>query len=199
MVDNGNIITAIITSTATLLGVYLKDWLFPKLARQRLSVTKSNCYIELDKVCADIRDTINAKAVYIAYFHNGGHFINGVAMDKYTVVGEDYDISVTSYKRIFKDILVNNFSYLFHDLLVRNRHYITNVDTHKFQDKCYAEELQQRNMKSAYTFIIKDPVKNTPLGFISLEYDKAEGFNINDEKYIWKNQNTIANLLNMNK
>ena len=54
-------------------------------------------------------------------------------------------------------------------------------------------------MKSAYTFLIKDPIKETPIGFISLEYNIIEGFNPDDEKYIWKNQNTIANLLNLNK
>ena len=27
----------------------------------------------------------------------------------------------------------------------------------------------------------------------------VEGFNPDDEKYIWKKQNTIANLLNLNK
>ena len=58
---------------------------------------------------------------------------------------------------------------------------------------------ESRDMKSAYTFLIKDPIKETPIGFISLEYNIVEGFNPDDEKYIWKKQNTIANLLNLNK
>lgn len=197
--DMSNVVTALITSFAMLAGIYLKDWLFPKLRKQELTIEKSNCYIELDKTCANIRDTLKANAVYIAYFHNGGRFINGVNMDKYTVIAEDYDSCCNSFKKNFKDVLVNNFAFLFHDLLVRNRHFITDIDTHKFQDKCYKEDLDNRNMKSAYTFIIKDPIKNTPLGFISIEYAIPNGFNVNDEKHIWKNQNTIANLLNMKK
>lgn len=199
MVDYSPILVALISSVSTLLGIYLSELLFPKLREQKLTINKSNCYIELDKICASIRDTLKAQAVYIAHFHNGGHFINGVNMDKYTVVGEDYECGFTSYKRILKDVLVNNFPYLFHNLLVRNRHYIPDISKHTFQDKCYKEELESRNMKSAYTFLIKDPVNSKPLGFISLEYNKTNGFNSDDEKYIWKKENTIANLLNMNK
>ena len=114
MFDYTAIIVAIITSISTIAGIYLKEWLFPKRREQKLTIEKSNCYIELDKICASIRDTIHANAVYIAYFHNGGHFINGAEMDKYTVVGEDYDCCVVSYKKSFKDVLVNNFPYLFH-------------------------------------------------------------------------------------
>lgn len=199
MFDYTAIIVAIITSISTIAGIYLKEWLFPKRKEQKLTIEKSNCYIELDKICASIRDTIHANAAYIAYFHNGGHFINGVEMDKYTVVGEDYDCCVVSYKKSFKDVLVNNFPYLFHNLLVRNRHYCNDVSKYKFQDRCYKDELESRGMKSAYTFLIKDPIKETPIGFISLEYNIVEGFNPDDEKYIWKKQNTIANLLNLNK
>lgn len=101
MFDYTAIIVAIITSISTIAGIYLKEWLFPKRKEQKLTIEKSNCYIELDKICASIRDTIHANAVYIAYFHNGGHFINSVEMDKYTVVGEDYDCCVVSYKKSF--------------------------------------------------------------------------------------------------
>lgn len=193
------ITVAIITSVTTIAGVYLKEKYFPTLKQQTLSTIKSTCYIELDKICASIKDIVKANIVYIAYFHNGGHFINGVAMDKYTVVGEDYDADRKSVKRKFKDVLVNNFPYLFHDLLVRNRHYVKSTITQAMEDKSYKEDLEHRGMKSAYTFLIKDPIKDIPIGFISLEYAIENGFNEIDEKYIWKKQNIIAKLLNMNK
>lgn len=68
MFDYTAIIVAIITSISTIAGIYLKEWLFPKRKEQKLTIEKSNCYIELDKICASIRDTIHANAVYIAYF-----------------------------------------------------------------------------------------------------------------------------------
>ena len=66
MFDYTAIIVAIITSISTIAGIYLKEWLFPKRKEQKLTIEKSNCYIELDKICASIRDTIHANAVYIA-------------------------------------------------------------------------------------------------------------------------------------
>lgn len=199
MFDINQFLTVIITSVTTLLCVYLKEYLFPKKKQQQLTINKSNCYIELDRICASIRDLIKAQSVYIAYFHNGGHFINGIEMDKYTVVGEDYGDGLESHKKISKDILVTNFPYLFHNLLVRNRHYIHDVNEHYFHDKCYKDDLKKRNTLSAYSFLIRDPITESPLGFISIEFDKVNGFNEDNETEIWKKQNKIANLLNMNK
>lgn len=197
MLDYTHIIVALISSITTLLTIYLTWRLNNKPKKQKITSIKSNCYIELDKICAFVKDNVKAQGVYIAYFHNGGHFINGVDMDKYTVIAEDYESPITSYKRNNKDIMVNNFPYLFHDLIVRNRHYIDDIEEHNFQDRAYKDELKNRNIKSAYSFIIKDPVKDIPIGFISIEYTEAHGFNQENEKYIWKKQNDIANLLNM--
>lgn len=199
MFDINQLLTVLITSATTLLCVYLKEYLFPKKKQQKLTINKSNCYIELDRICAAIRDICKAQSVYIAHFHNGGHFINGVEMDKYTVVGEDYGDDLESHKKYSKDILVTNFPYLFHNLLVRNRHYVDDINEHYFHDKCYKDDLKKRNALSAYTFLIKDPISELPLGFISLEFDIIKGFNEDDEAEIWKKQNKIANLLNMNK
>lgn len=191
------ILVALISSITTLFGTYLKEYFFPQRKKQELTTHKSNCYIELDRICAVIKDAVKAQGVYIAYFHNGGHFINGVQMDKYTIVGEDYDINMTSYKKQHKDILVNNFPYLFHNLITRNRHYIKDVENNMFQDKYYKDELIARNVKSVYSFLISDPVKNTPIGFVSIEYTNQTEFDVNNEHYIWKRQNKIANLLNL--
>ena len=48
-------------------------------------------------------------------------------------------------------------------------------------------------------YITDEDYKDIPIGFISLEYFAEHGFNSEDEKYIWKKQNTIAKLLNMNR
>ena len=63
----------------------------------------------------------------------------------------------------------------------------------------YRDELNNRNINSAYTYLIKDPVKKTPLGFVSLEYIQKVTLNETDERFIWKYQNDIANILNMGK
>lgn len=196
MFDFSTIVVALITSITTIASIYLKDYLTNKSKRQKLTVEKSYCYIELDKICAKIRDDVKADAVYIAYFHNGGTFINGVDMDKYTVIGEDYNCNIISYKKHFVNVLVNNFPYVFHNLIVRNKYYCNDINEHSNEDKCYKEELRIRSMKSAYSFLIKDPIKNTPIGFISIEYHITNGFNSDKEMDVLRRHNEIANLLN---
>ena len=49
------------------------------------------------------------------------------------------------------------------------------------------------------SYLIKDPIKKTPLGFVSLEYIQNVTLNETDERFIWKYQNDIANILNMGK
>lgn len=191
------IIVAIITGVFMLANTALskKD----KTKKKHVpTIDKSLYYMELDKISFDIRNTLKAQGVYIAYFHNGGNFINGIPMDKYTVVGEDYTARLTSYKSQYKDRLVNNFPYLFHNLIANNRHYINCVLKDESHDKSYKDDLLNRNINSAYTFLIKDPIKKTPLGFISIEYQESDCFDTTKEGIIWKYQNDIANILNMN-
>ena len=192
------IIVAIITGCFMLANTYLSKE--HKSKRSRISkLDKSLYYIELDKICFNIRKALKCDGVYIAYFHNGGNFVNGISMDKYSVVGEDYSVNLNSYKAIYKDKLVNNFPYLFHNLIVADRHCITSTEDYSFHDKMYRDELNNRNINSAYTYLIKDPVKKTPLGFVSLEYIQKVTLNETDERFIWKYQNDIANILNMGK
>lgn len=199
MIDLTAIIVCVITMLSTLISVYLKERFFPKLERQVLTVDKSTFYLKLDTICHTIKEAVKADGVYIAYFHNGGHFINGVGMDKYTVVGEDYQEDMKSYKTQYRDVMVNNFSYLFHNLLVSNRNYIHDISKNSSQDKAYKEDLKNRNINSTYTFLIKDVIKETPIGFISIEYKNINSFSVESEAYIWKHQNAISNLLNMTK
>ena len=199
MIDITSVIVSVITAITTILGIYLKERLFPKLKQQSLTVTKSNFYLELDIICRKIRESVKADGVYIAYFHNGGHFITGIDMDKYTVVGEDYSPELKSYKAQYKDVLVNSFSYLFHNLLVSNRHYLEDINKNPDKDRGYKEDLKNRNINSTFTFLVRDPIKKTPIGFISIEYSKANTFAKEVESYIWKHQNDVANLLNSTK
>lgn len=197
MIDLTAIIVCIITMCSTIMSVYLKERFFPKLEKQVLTVDKSTFYLKLDTICHTIREAVHSDGVYIAYFHNGGHFINGIGMDKYTVVGEDYREDMKSYKNQYKDVMVNSFSYLFHSLLVSNRHYMNDISKNISQDRAYKEDLKNRGINSTYTFLIKDVIKETPIGFISVEYSTINAFSIESEAYIWKHQNAISNLLNM--
>ena len=197
--EHTHVYVALIAAASTILVTHLKEHYYPKKKHEYLSVHKSESYIKLDKLCNVIREKTKADGVYIAGFHNGGTFISGLKMDKYTVLGEDYGVNLRSYKSKYKDILVNTCSYLFHSLLVSNRYGVCDSKEYNKEDQCYVDDLKARDVSSAYTFLIKHPITGSPLGFISLEFHVKDGFQKSEERHIWKHHNEIANLLTTNK
>lgn len=192
------IITAIISSITVLSSIWYREYL-QKRSKENSAVSaqdKSLFYLEIDKICGTIRNNVSADAVYIAYFHNGGIFSNGVTMDKFTVVGEDYSDKscILSYKKQYSGMMINYMPYSYHRLLIDNK-YSFNV---KFEttDISFKKDLIRRKMSCVYMFLIKDPVSDKPLGFFAIEFSKENDHPIN-ESIVWKYQNKLARLLNM--
>lgn len=158
---------------------------------------KSMCYLEMDKICSSIRTSVGADGSYLAYFHNGGVFSNGIAMDKFTVVGEDYNSRVRcqSYKKSYSAMMINYMPYAYHRLLVDNKHLVDNIED--MVDLTYKGDLIKRKISSMYMYLIKDPVSDKPIGFFGLEYVDRYVLTSVEEMNIWKQQNRISKLLNI--
>lgn len=158
---------------------------------------KSMCYLEMDKICSAIRTAVKADGSYLAYFHNGGVFSNGIAMDKFTVVGEDYNARVkcTSYKKTYNSTMINYMPYAYHRLLVDNKYLLDNVED--MPDLSYKSDLNKRKVSSMYMYLIKDSVSDKPIGFFGLEYVDPYVLTSIEEMAIWKQQNRISKLLNI--
>lgn len=190
-----NILPVIVSSITVILAIWYKDKLLNK--RKKLNPEdKSVFYLEMDKICASIRRSLNANGTYLAYFHNGGTFTNGINMDKFTVVGEDYDdqIRSSSYKRTYYATMINYIAYAYHRLLIDNRYYIPSTESLTV-DLSLKADLCKRRIVSSYMFLIKDPVKDTPVGFFVVEY--MNHTELSNESEIWKYQNKLSKLLNM--
>ena len=180
-----NVLPVVVSSITVILAIWYKD----KLIKKKHKITiqdKSTFYLEMDKICASIRKSLHANGTYLAYFHNGGTFANGINMDKFTVVGEDYDdhINTNSYY----------MAYAYRRLLIDNRYYINDINDLSI-DLSLKADLMKRKVTSTYMFLIKDPLKDTPIGFCVVEFiNKVE---LSNESEIWKYQNKLYKLLNM--
>lgn len=191
------IFTAILSALTVFISIWYKDHL-SKRTKNKISIEdKSMFYLEMDKTCSLIRKSLNADGAYLAYFHNGGSFANGITMDKFTVVGEDYNefIRCQSYKKVYYATMINYISYAYHRLLLDNRYYITDVDNSP--DLSFKNDLIKRKVASAYMFVIKDPTNDKPIGFFVIEYISKYEMTKLDEVEIWKHQNSLSKLLNM--
>lgn len=191
------LLTALLSAATVIFVTWYKDYLSKK-GKSKISIEdKSMFYLEMDKTCSVIRKSLNADGAYLAYFHNGGSFANGITMDKFTVVGEDYNefIRCQSYKKVYYATMINYVSYAYHRLLLDNRYYISNVDDSP--DLSYKNDLIKRKVTSAYMFLIKDPITDKPIGFFVIEYISKYDMTKVDEVEIWKHQNNLSKLLNM--
>lgn len=183
-------IIIIITNLFTLTTIYLREyWIKKQLSKTILSpIDRSELFIRLTQICGQIRNDLKANGVYIAYFHNGDHFKNGLSIDKFTVVAEDYDNKLKgSYISKYQMITINYINYLYHRLLTDGRCYKENIVELDMIDNNYKEDLLKRKIHSSYSFLIKDD-NEKPIGFISLEYISAFEFKREHESYIWKHQ-----------
>jgi hypothetical protein len=177
-----------------LLGIWLKDfYIKKKLLQTTMSpIDKSELYLKLTKICGEIKRDLNANGVYIAYFHNGDFFKNGLSIEKFTVVAEDYDEHIgVSYIASYANKPIQYITYLYHRLLTDGRCYKKDIPNLKMIDNVYKQDCLSRNVNSTYSFIIKDSDEK-PIGLVSVEYSDNICFKLDDEKYIWKHQMTTS-------
>jgi len=180
----------IITNLFTLTTIWFREyWIKKQLSKTILSpIDRSDLFIKLTQICGQIREDLKANGVYIAYFHNGDHFKNGMSIDKFTVVAEDYDNKIKGgYIGKYQMITINYINYLYHRLLTDGRCYKEDIGELDMIDSNYKEDLIKRKVYSSYSFLIKDDDEK-PVGFISLEYLKEFDFKREYESYIWKHQ-----------
>jgi hypothetical protein len=203
MSANTEILTAVLAFASalgsTLGSIWLKDYLVHRHVKKNTPTPtdKSMFYLEIDKICNEIRESVKADGAYLAYFHNGGVFANGIAMDKFTVVGEDYNdlLACSNYKRQYTAMMINYITYAYHRLLVSNKYGEDNVD--EVSDLTFRNDLKLRYINSVYMFLIKNPITDKPIGFFALEYINPYTMNQSDEVAVWKQQNKLSRLLNM--
>lgn len=195
------IVIILLTQTFTLLTLWLKEYYIKKkLTEKTLSpIDRSELYMTLTRICGEIKRDLGANGVYIAYFHNGDFYKNGMCIDKFTVVAEDYDEQINkSYISKYQSMTINYINYLYHRLLTDSRCYKENIPDLKMIDTTYKNDCLERGIYSTYSFLLKDHDEK-PIGFISVEYINSVYFTKDKESYIWKHQLSTARTINKYK
>lgn len=192
-----NVIGVIISSVGV---VALKEWIAKRKskAHTELHINKTECWMQLDKITSNIREALDAKGIFIAYFHNGGKFCNGLNMDKFTVIAEDYDISIKdSYKRHYANVLTSLMPYTILRLYRDGKYILRMSKVTKYHSNTYVNDLKNRGVNTTVSVLIRDLTSDMPIGFLSVEF--AEDFEPTQEcmTTIWKNHNRISRNMTM--
>ena len=197
MVNGGlyrDLIIITVSQIFTLCAIWFKEYYLKnkKYNTQLSPIDRSELFMRLTHICGQIKNDLNANGVYIAYLHNGDYYKNGMSIDKFTVVAEDYDTVIgISYISKYQFQIINYITYIYHRLLTDGRCYNINIPTLKMLDGVYKEDCIKRNVFSTYSFLIKD-ADERPIGFISLEYCYEYNFKKEYESCIWKHQLSIS-------
>ncbi|MBD5584350.1 MAG: hypothetical protein HDQ88_04660 [Clostridia bacterium] len=192
-----NLIGVIVSSIGV---VYVKE----KLSRKRSKIItktyahKAECWLMLDKIASDIREKLNARGVFIAYFHNGDKFCNGIHMDKFTVIADDYDVSIErSYKEAYKNVLTSIMPYAILRLYRSGSYVFRMSEVTKYHSTAYVTDLKSRGCNSAISVLIKDLKTDVPIGFLSVECEKDFKPDHEFMNNLWKHHNCISRNMNM--
>lgn len=180
----------LIAQIFTFLTIWFREYYIKyKTNSKKLSpICKSELFMQLTKTCGEIKNDLNANGVYIAYFHNGDYYKNGMSIDKFTVVAEDYDERINKgYIAKYQNMNISYISYLYHRLLTDGRCYKVDIPNLIMIDSVYKQDCLDRSVISSYSFLIKDD-SELPIGFISIEYSYYFEFKKEMESFIWKHQ-----------
>ena len=122
----------------------------------------------------DIREDLKADRVWIAQFHNGGHFYpTGKSMAKFSIIYEVVNGSVNSIQSNFQGIPVNLFSRSINQLLD-----VDSIEIPDYKDETIATYglkyvAEESGCKSGYLFSIKT-IDDKFVGILGIDYTKRK-------------------------
>jgi hypothetical protein len=138
----------------------------------------------------EIKEEYKADRVWLAQFHNGGHFYpTGKSIAKFSMIYETVELNVKSIQSNFQNIPVSLFSKSINHLL---EHDI--IEIHDFKDETIATYglkyiAEESGTKSAYMFAIKT-FEGKFIGAIAVDYTKKKAKLSSEDVYHLQNSAT---------
>lgn len=139
----------------------------PDMVMDALKLSK----VVLDRI-DDIRDDFDADRVWMAQFHNGGHFYpTGKSMAKFSILYESVSINTSSIQSNFQNIPVNLFTRSLNELLKNDVIRIPDFKDEKIATFGLKYLADDTSCKSGYLFAIKT-IDNKFIGILGVDYTK---------------------------
>jgi len=186
------IITTILTGGFKILELWYQNRLKNKAKKNRTPLKDvAKFSLDLDQVLFDIMRKTGADRVFFARFHNGGTFIDGIPMDKFTVTNEVYSFGQSKISPLLQNVLLSTRSSIMYELLFEYE--FKREDTSKYTDG-FEKMVLDQNIKSIYMFLISD-LNDMPIGFIEVSFiNKIKTLDLCEIMFIKDQHNEILKL-----
>lgn len=159
------IVVALIGLLGVILGSSMKflgQWWFSRQKKRKYQLDKViNYEMKVYELINDLKKQHSADRVCIAKFHNGGSFIDGLPMQKFSITNEVFSDATRPIRREFKEALLGNYAPMMMDLIYHG--YV------KPEENKIDHELKKHQIPNSSFFIIKDD-RGLPLGYLSIGF-----------------------------
>ena len=194
---DSTIIVAFITGVIGPLLLLAAKYYFDKYKKKTDMVTETLLTSERVTTKLDhIKDEFGADRVWLAQFHNGGHFYpTGKSMAKFSIMYESVSANANSVQSNFKNIPVNLFSRSINQLLQNDV-----IEVADFKDETISTYglkyvAEETGCKSAYLFSIKT-IEDKFIGVLAIDYTKRKTrLDIEDINHLQNHASSIGGVL----
>jgi hypothetical protein len=175
MNDSISIVVAFLTGVAgPIVVTYVKHYLDNKktksdMVEEAIEVSK----LINDKI-DDIKEDFDCDRVWIAQFHNGGHFYpTGKSIAKFSIFNEVVSTGTSSVQTNFQNIPVNLFSKAINELLENDIVSIADFKDIKATSYGLRNAAEASGCKSSYLFSVKT-IEGKFIGILGVDYTKRK-------------------------
>lgn len=164
-----SIISGVTSISVAIITVVVKTWLDIRSAKLKSDLEELIGEEDLGKMIAvndfieDMRQRYGFDRVSICQFHNGGKFLNGKSMKKFSMTYEMASPGIEKIKRKYQNVLVSEFPRLFAAMLKTDFMIITTEST-EYPD--IVREMEVNGIVQSVKVVIRG-LRGDILGFIS--------------------------------
>lgn len=162
----------------------------PPTTTDLIDISKNN--LKIDKQLWDILNIFDAEKVTLSRFHNGGNFISGISMDKFTATNEvSKNTDLPSSMAQHKNILLSGMPDVMYELFFQDKFFTT--DSEVIENTHLYNSVESAKIDNLYMFIIKNLSGNHE-AFITI-YNANAKITDNHFTAVWKRHNNILSLI----
>lgn len=163
-----------------------------KTTKYLYSVAQYNYH--LNKTLFNIRNQLGASDIFLARFHNGGQFINGLKIDKFSITNESPRMNCEPVQHDFENVMFSRYSRTISTLLYSNRFEVPNTQG----EDGLPRDIAQKGYRSMYVFLIKG-LDDIPAGFVAVLFKNQTDLTEDQRQIVESHHNTILNYVNHTK
>lgn len=182
------ITTISVALITALIGPLVVTWIKTKLEKSEKNTTLEEAFDHnavIDQQLDTLIKEIECSKVWIAQFHNGGHFYpTGKSIQKFSIFYEKIIPEVNSSQTIFQNIPVSFFPKLFSRLYNDGELYYIDVTNH--EEDHGLKMMVDKTTQSIFTFGIRN-MDDEFIGIIAIEFNQCKS-EFSREEYIFIRQ-----------